>query len=628
MSTFVNSTPGGFTKETELLVVQAMERASQEPGQSQGEILAALAGDAGYQMAYGLNGTRYSINRDSVVKEVLGKDGSTDHRVAGKPLIVSGRFCDDRGGVRFELAWMDITGEVKRMVVDAETLNDANKLFRTIPDSAITSVTARACVEYLTDLQLANSEWLAAHTQQVMTALGWGPEGTDAFTFGNGHPHIVQDVKNNGDWINSFRSRGSLQGWIDTVHAVATRVPVQVAVSASLCTPLLRILGAPNFSVDVSGRTSSGKTLSIKGGMSVWGEPAPMTIPWSDTAVAMEHKMSVLRGMPVFIDETQLALKEPEKIQKLVYEITQGKSKGRSTGDGREMLGMSHYETVLITTGETSILNLTKMPGIRPRVVSVTGAPFADKAQADAFEAGCQKSFGLAGPAFVEHLQRQDEVALRARYAAICKTLSDQAGNDIAGRRAGSVAVLQLANELASEIGLVPLLDSDVWTALTDGSSTGENSDDCAREALNQMLNWAVLNQNRFFDNSRVYDEGYAPNGGWVGRWEQKPARNAKCKTPFIGFDKDVLLKELNRLGHPAESTLDEWEARGWLLPTKRRLQHDVTIMGSKTRVVAVTEVEDTFAQERDDMGGDVSNVSSFARKVRALSREGSATSA
>lgn len=565
------------------------------------------------------DGDRYTLNREGVWRIYqTSRDGEKRVLIAALPLIMSRRFVDDRGGVRFELAWLTDEGEVRRQVVTAETLNDAGKLFRVIPDNAITSTTSKACVEYLSHLRRRNREWLVETTQRVMTALGWDVEGIASFTAGHGRPHLVHDTRNTGKWLKAFRQQGTLQGWIDTVHKVADRVPVQVVISASLAAPLLRPLGADNFAIDQHGGSSLGKTGSARGGMSAWAEPVPTTVPWDDTETSINHKLAMLRGLPILLDDTQLTVNDPKKLEHVIYGLTQGKSRGRSTGDGREMQDVVDYESVALITGETSVLSLTKMPGISGRVVPLSGAPFADKKQAQEFAKGCREHFGHAGPAFVEHLQLQDEVELRAHYDDLRKVLSDQVEGEIPGRRADSVAVLQLANELSHELGLLPLLPQDVWVKLAEGGDAGlSGGNDRPREALGKVLDWAAMNRAKFYERGQAYEDKFEPQGGWLGRWEEQPASNAKFKTPYVGFNREKLAAKLEEFGYQPDLILSAWAEKKWLLITsKSGIQHKAAVGGSNTNVVAVTEVGDLFARvEEDAVTAPGSNVVSIAEE-------------
>lgn len=586
-------------------------------------VLLLLTGDEDFAMVTeSVNGEEdgdsYTLNHEGVWRTYRTRDGLRRHLIASLPLIMSRRFVDDHNGVRFELAWLTDEGDVRRQVVTAETLNDARKLFRVIPDNAITSTNSAACVEYLSHLRRRNREWLVKTTQRVMTALGWDVEGTESFTAGHGRPHLVHDTRNTGKWLRAFRQQGTLAGWVETVHAAADRVPVQVVLSASLAAPLLRVLDADNFAIDHHGSSSTGKTGTGRGGMSAWAEPVPTTVPWSDTETSMNHKFAMLRGLPILLDDTQLTVKDPKKLEQVVYGITQGKSKGRSTGDGQQMQDVVDYEAVALITGETSVLSLTKMPGISGRVVPLSGAAFADKAQAQAFTRGCRQNFGHAGPVFVEHLQQQDEVELRARWDDLRKVLSDQVEGEIPGRRADSVAVLQLANELGHEIGLLPLLPQDVWVKLTEGGDVGLNGgNDRPREALGKILDWAVMNRARFFERGQASGGEYSPQGGWLGRWEANPASNAKNKTPYVGFNREVLAKKLEELDYQPDIILSAWAEKRWLLITpKNGIQFKTWVGENSTSVIAVAEVGDLFSRvDEGVVTAPGSNVVSIAEK-------------
>lgn len=572
-------------------------------------VLLKLAGDERYEMLTESvtgeeDGDSYTLNREGVWRHYVTRERMQRQLIAALPLIMSRRFVDDRGGVRFELAWLSDEGDVNKTTVTAETLNDAGKLFRVIPDNAITSTMAKSCVEYLSHLRRHNRDWLVGSTERVMTALGWDVEGIAVFTAGEGRPHRIHDSRNTGKWLRAFKQKGTLTGWIHGVHAVSDRVPVQVMITASLAAPMLRVLNSDNFAIDMHGGSSTGKTGGARGGMSCWAEPVAVTVPWSDTETSMNHKLAMLRGMPILLDETQLAREDPKKIEHIVYGLTQGKSKGRSTGDGKEMQDVVDYESIAIITGEDSVLTLTKMPGISARVVPITGAPFESKKQSDEFKKVVNNNHGHAGPAFVEHLQLQDEVELRSRYDDMRKALSDAVEGEIPGRRADSVAVLQLTNELAHEAGLTPLLSQETWVTLTEGGEIGlSGGNDRPREALGKILDWAVLNRSKFYERGQAFEDGFPARNEWLGRWEAVPAANSKYKTPFVGFNREKLVAKLQELGYQGEATISAWASRGWLLITmKKGAQHKTTIANSSTNVVAVTEVGDLFTAMEDDV--------------------------
>ncbi|WP_019066160.1 DUF927 domain-containing protein [Streptomyces hokutonensis] len=574
-------------------------------------VLLRLTGDETFEMMLesvngAEDGDRYTLNQRGVWRHYFtSREGERRGQIATLPIIVSRQLDDDQGGVSFEVAWINRAGDVKREVVNAETITDHNKLFRVFKDAAVTSANARAFSEYLTLLISHNADWLVKTASQVMTAIGWGPRSTKlaTFTAGNGSPHLVQDVRGTGRWLEAFRPEGDLQEWVKMTHDIKDQHVAQVIISAAFAAPLIRVLGVNNFVLDVAGFSSIGKTTSCQFALSAFAEPDAATLTCQDSMASIGHYLAMARGVPVLLDETQsMDDKDTPSLIKLAYDISHGRSKAKGQKSGEGLQQTTEWETVLMVTGESSLLANTKKNGANARVITVAGKPLADHKQAEEMAEVARRHFGLAGPAFVSHVLGQDPVTLVLRHKALCQALDAVTDSSIARRRGKSVAVLRLANELAHEAGLTPLVPGQVWLDLTTGADTG-NEDYQPAAALRDLLSWAVRNREKFYDIRNVETE---PSGGWLGRWDENDT--------MVSIGKETVEKELANRGYQVEATLAAWRDEKWL-KISSGYQHRRRIGTELPWMISVTNL--SSIQSTDDVEEQGDNVVPFDKRVQ-----------
>lgn len=72
-------------------------------------------------------------------------------------------------------------------------------------------------------------------------------------------------------WAKAFHAVGSAAGWSQAVSLLAPYPCAILSVYGSLAPVLLSIIQAPNFCIDWSGFTSTGKTTVLRVAASVWG---------------------------------------------------------------------------------------------------------------------------------------------------------------------------------------------------------------------------------------------------------------------------------------------------------------------------------------------------------------------
>src|SRR5262249_47666321 len=135
--------------------------------------------------------------------------------------------------------------------------------------------------------------------------LGWQADG--GFVTAAGVPLRVEPVYDDQTAaIGAHRENGTLDGWRQAVTAIEPYPVAKVCVYAGFAAPLLQVVGVDSFTIDVSGRSTRGKTTAAKIGLSVWADPSEKgdgLFSWRTTLISIEKRLNICRGLPVVIDE-------------------------------------------------------------------------------------------------------------------------------------------------------------------------------------------------------------------------------------------------------------------------------------------------------------------------------------
>jgi putative DNA primase/helicase len=381
------------------------------------------------------------------------------------PMVLTSIEVDSDSSQRYvEVGCREPSGEWIRRTVPRRTVRDA----RQILDLAncgfpVTSRTTVATSEYLAAFETANAANLPRTNSVSHT--GWSPDGS-AFVLGRETlvaegtgPTIRFRGADEGaeGLVAGFAARGTLAGWREAIDGVAEYPLPRFVLTASFAPPLLSILGVQPFVIDHAGETSTGKTTELRLAGSVWGAPdgpAAVMLTWNGTRTWIDCAAGVFRGVPLILDSK--TADDPAVVARLIYALTQGRSRGRGTVAG--LAARQVYNTILLSIGECPLVAQVTDPGVRGRGVTFTGLAFgrvdaATAARVADLRRQLDQHFGHAGRALVQHLLDHPEVRDQVcrDYDAVVARLQKRAGGLIA-RLAESVAVVSVASRLAHAV--------------------------------------------------------------------------------------------------------------------------------------------------------------------------------
>jgi putative DNA primase/helicase len=229
-----------------------------------------------------------------------------------------------------------------------------------------------------------------------------------------------------GKQANAIRSNGSISGWGSAISGLMEHDAQRFKTYIAVVPPLLKILDESNICINDYGETSTGKTLTTKCAMSMYGDPEDLLFSGNTTQVGMERAATQFCDLPINLDDIQTVKKE--LLDSLVYMIANGvgKVRGAKLGGLQEVLT---WRTVGLFTGEIPIITDSSFMGMDVRVIELYGGlKGSDKAAVLKFETGIKDNYGTFAPMLIEYLIKNGDkvVSIHAEsQETIRATISD-----------------------------------------------------------------------------------------------------------------------------------------------------------------------------------------------------------
>ena len=492
------------------------------------------------------------------------------------PLCIARMSASDAGEQWFDLQWLDGHRVVTRRV-DGAVLRSGKALVRELGALGIPVIEAdaKSVERYLAAYLVANHQALEETRMVIARHLGWQSDGT--FVTADGTPHPVEPSEpEQRPALAAHRPHGSLEQWQSAVARIEQYPVVRIVLAAAFAAPLLALLRVDSFTVDVSGRSSRGKSTAAGLGLSVWADPSGQGDgmgTWKSSMIMIEKRLNLVRGLPVVLDETRV-VKSPDIVDQVLYQVPMN----RGTARGGGWASMLPWHTILISTGEQPALSFTSHEGAAARILSLRRAPFGLDGQRSGQDARAvtelaNTNYGLAGPAFITRLQQQlaepdGTEQLRKRHQQLLEKHAEAARNDVARRRAPLSAALHLAAQLAHEWQIVPIPapELQVWTDHLADETTREDRGQMALDVVRGLIaaqGHRILPLNK--EGATVFE---TPSAGWIG------AHILHEGEPAVAILPEAMAAALNKATPPIvlDAVREAWTERGTILTDGKRL--------------------------------------------------------
>jgi hypothetical protein len=535
----------------------ALQKEAQHQGAASDEPAVGFNYTAVFGLPAGIQTPKnYRVNRSAVSLRRVVKEEESWIRVSFAPIATTVAYEDPDGEQSIELAWTDGSRVIRR-VVARDIAKRGRELVKHLGSAGlpIIEADARLAERWLAEFETANRGLIPR--RKLARNLGWQPDGTFVSSPDSG---IKLEVRYDEQRVpaTAFGTAGTFEAWRDAMEALAGYTVPRIVIAASFAATLLRPLGLPSFTVDVSSRSTKGKTTALQCGCSVWANPSEHAAGmsnWRGTAFAIEKRLNLVRGVPTFLDET-MAVSDEAIIDYVLYQLPMNQGKDRSGG----YAGALPWETILLSSGERPALSFTTAQGAAARILGTTEAPFGNSGGDIAVRTrqGILENYGHAGPAFAELLRKGlasegGRDRLRQRHRELAAHFKGD--NDMTGRRAPMVAVLALAEAMACKAGILPYepLPVDMWVRTFTTSNLTDNRPEMAMDIVREHI--AARSSELW---PRPMDER-APLRGWLGaiKLHQGETRVALLPERLRGILSDA--------GYSLDAVLGGWIDAGYL---------------------------------------------------------------
>jgi hypothetical protein len=503
----------------------------------------------------------FVIKADGVWAILPIRGGEILVRAAWAPVVPVRVYVDPAGDQLVELSWFDGGRWVSRIVPRAVT-KSGRRLVAQLGDSSFpaTDADSKHVERWLAAFEQHNRRKIP--TEKIGRQLGWQRDGQ--FITADRMPYKVEPkYDEQRGALESHHPRGTLDGWRNAVRVLREYPAALPSLYAGFGAPLLIPLELDSFTVDTSGRSTRGKTISAMCAASCWHDPSEKSdgmFHWRTTMIAIEKRLNLCNGLPVVVDETR-TVKTPELVDQVLYQVP----KNRGTPRGGGWPSMLPWRVIVLSTGEQPALSFTTHEGASARVLSVRRAPFGSDGEQSAAAAGRVRdgvlaNYGTAGPEFIRRLRKALDSdgpgdggpAIAERHRELTEKFRGQ--SDIAARRAPFVACLYLAGQLAHEWGILPFAPppADEWLGLfADGDQArNDNRPEMALDVVREFL-WSQ--QDKMIGAG---DSEHPPASGWIGI----KAREGPALVP------EKLREELKRRGFELDAVIPGWLEMGALV--------------------------------------------------------------
>jgi putative DNA primase/helicase len=370
--------------------------------------------------------------------------------------------------------------------------------------------------------------------------------------------------------VGPYRQCGKLQDWTANVGALAAgHRLLRFSIATALAGTLLDIGGFESGCFHFFGKSSEGKTTSLRMAASVWGSGADggYVRTWRATANGLEAAFAGASDTCLPLDE--LGQVEGRELGQALYMATGGVGKQRMRRDAT--LKPSHsWRVIVLSSGEFPIetkLNEDPKHGARAhagQLVRAVDIPVCgvhgvfdafepDDVDPSAFAEKCKNAtstfYGMAGPEFVRQLIAQNISAKHVRehvdafVQSALRDVKDRHGQ--AARVAQRFGLVCAAGELGVQFEILPWEQGDplndaselfkVWLDEQGGSTPYET-----RQAIAQVRHFIEAHGDSRFDDITTPDPdrkpvanraGFRRDHGEARRWLIPPEvwRNEVC---------------------------------------------------------------------------------------------------
>lgn len=458
--------------------------------------------------------------------------------------------------VSYNLKFQDNKRDVN-LNVDAEQITDARNLIKLAKNKLdVTSTTSSRLVDYI------NAAMREKPPINVSVANRLGhiksyfiypyKEELD-----NSNIKLFNNDSGYHSLIKAFETKGTLNSYSKNVFSKIKSLPmVMMMIYASLGSVLLHEFNINPFIVEISGRTSTGKTFTLKVAASVWGNDGLIT-EWNSTKNSIEAQAVFFNSFPLLKDDTRNTY--PKFVSDVVYNFSGGKTKSRSNTN-RTLDKIQTWKNILLSTGEVSISDMAgEKGGASARVITLQDDPYPKGFDFVTLAEYIDDSHGLLGKEFIKKYECNKEkyhLSFKGAQQYFIKKAKD---NEVMARLGRCFALMQVTGEILNDI---EGFEHDYYVIVNEAYNSMVKNNvniDKPKQLLEDLLQYLDANRNH------IEGEGY------------HDVKNGDVKAIYKRDYLCVLGETVKDfLGHETNTITGEWSRKNYLVESNGRVQKQV----------------------------------------------------
>jgi putative DNA primase/helicase len=145
---------------------------------------------------------------------------------------------------------------------------------------------------------------------------------------------------------------GTFEEWQELSRLIEPHALAVLAFSCAFSGQLVLPLGAESGGFHIYGSSTDGKSTITKASCSVWGNPKHISKSWRTTDNALENEAELRNDSFLNMDELRQAV--PKAVSDIVYMLTGGQGKARSTKAGKNR-DAKQFSLMYTSTGEVTL---------------------------------------------------------------------------------------------------------------------------------------------------------------------------------------------------------------------------------------------------------------------------------
>ena len=338
------------------------------------------------------------------------------------------------------------------------------------------------------------------NVRDSVAKLGWVDSANYFIPYSSSSYDFVMSVNDKSvegmkQTYEAISEEGDYNIWFDCMKKMRTNIPTRLSFGASAVSPLLTILGSPCFVTLLYGKTGTGKTLSGRCAMSMWGDPNVLSMRADSTTTSIVRKCLFFNNLPLFVDEFQL-LKQ-DYVQDFLMSVTEGSQRTRATMDSSNNFTSSgSWKNCTIITGERQCITDNIGGGAVNRIIELRiDDMVADEMDLQDIYYKIDNNYGFLGKELIKLYSNNDfRIKIKKRF----KEIQDEWRGKLntASKQLIAISCLVLGDEILRE----NYFHDDKEITLEDIENFVASNDDISysERVYKNVCDLIVSNQNRF----------------------------------------------------------------------------------------------------------------------------------